>query len=124
MVIMILRCQSVLGTIAPLPFGLSLVRTLPRLGNGRQQRAPPIRFYLLICNGSILFLRLLRSVLTLESLKAFFEVEQPVQGVAAAGRIKSPHRSAILDLQEFNQSLRLGDILADPFRLGSSVNRL
>jgi hypothetical protein len=39
----------------------------------------------------------------LESLKTIFEVEQPTQGVAAAVRIKSPDRSAVVDLQEFNQ---------------------
>jgi hypothetical protein len=38
-------------------------------------------------------------VLALESLEALFEVEQPVQGVAAAVRIKSPDRSTVVDLQ-------------------------
>jgi hypothetical protein len=53
-------------------------------------------------------------VLTLESLKAFFEVKQSVQGVAATVRIKFPYGPAIVDLQEFKQSLRLDDLLADP----------
>jgi len=57
----------------------------------------------------------IKSVLALERLKALFEVEQPMQGIAAALRIKSPHRSAIVDLQKFNQSLRLGNVVADSF---------
>ena len=57
----------------------------------------------------------LKSVLALERLKAFFEVEQPVQGIAADFRIESPHRPAVVDLQEFNQSFRLGNVRADPF---------
>jgi hypothetical protein len=44
----------------------------------------------------------------LEGLKALFEVEQPVQGIAADLSVESPHRSTIVDLQEFNQRLRLG----------------
>ena len=48
-------------------------------------------------------------------------LQSVVQGKAArAGnrrtrQRRSPHGPAIVDLQEFNKSLRLGDILADPF---------
>jgi hypothetical protein len=61
-------------------------------------------------------------VLALESLKTLFEVEQSVQGVTDF-RIKSPDGPAIVDLQEFNQSLRLR-CGCQPIRLGASVNRL
>jgi hypothetical protein len=54
-------------------------------------------------------------VLVLEGLKALFEVEQPVKGIAADLSVESPHRSTIVDLQEFNQRLRLGDVRADSF---------
>jgi hypothetical protein len=64
---------------------------------------------------AFLFRCQLGSVLALERLKALFELEQPVQGVAARFHVESPHGPTVVDLQEFNQSFSLGDVRADPF---------
>lgn len=63
---------------------------------------------------SAFLFRRLRIVLALESLKAFFEVEQTVQGIAADLGVEASHRSAVVDLQEFNESFRLRDVSAHP----------
>jgi hypothetical protein len=38
-------------------------------------------------------------VLALKGLKAFSEVEQPMQGIAADFGVKIPHRPIVVDLQ-------------------------
>ena len=53
-------------------------------------------------------------VAPLEGFKALFEVEQPVQGVAARINVESPNGPTVVDLQEFNKSLRLGDVGTHP----------